>query len=483
MDCIITITTFIIILTQDNKQSLLLSNNLLLTGTGNSFITPFQEWNIENNNEECGTNHQCIKYPIKRLQKFDSKDGSVFYAQLYFYNYAGHYCSITTLSFYLPSVFPPRAGVIFDVLPDSKPTYQDVDFIIDSNQFCVAWNGFDHHENVRLQLGLGTSPGIDDSIPFQDVPSNKTNFICKSLPLSDKIKKYFATVKASCSGGETLSFSDGFVLLNKTNILKSMFVYRGENCVTTLKLRMINRTSHYEIESYQPLKYGKIYSIFATENITINDPSVLTMETRQLSEYMVFRFVPLRTIYRINMSLYEIPLENINKTNVLLYQCNPFLKSQISQTLIPVHWTFDTDFSEFLTNFKTAICKYHNGKCTKEVVYHNGGKTASFNFTGRFPAGTYKAFVKPCFGNLCLSSASSKTFSVGYSTSPKVRFNSKASINGRRLNVSLTIDEYFCYTNESALIYRYAVFPDSCGQTSISDWKWTVGISLKRQVI
>jgi hypothetical protein len=43
-----------------------------------------------------------------------------------------------------------------DVYPDIKPPYQDTDVAFNTTDYCFAWRGFGHHENVQLMAGIGT---------------------------------------------------------------------------------------------------------------------------------------------------------------------------------------------------------------------------------------------------------------------------------------------------------------------------------------
>ena len=111
-------------------------------GLENKYISPFLEWNIKSHGGQCGLEYQCIRYPIHRLQKYDSPLGGLFFAQLHAYNYAGHYCSVKSVPIGLPSLLPPASGIVLDLYPDALPPYRDTDVIFNPTKFCFIWKGF-----------------------------------------------------------------------------------------------------------------------------------------------------------------------------------------------------------------------------------------------------------------------------------------------------------------------------------------------------
>ncbi|CAG2236399.1 unnamed protein product [Mytilus edulis] len=199
-------------------------------GTTDKFVTSFLEWNIKTHAGQCGPGYQCITYPVSRLQRYNTRFSSLFYAELHVYNYAGHYCTLTSLSIHLLHWFPPSSGIVLDVLPNSIRPYIDVDVIFDTNEYCFAWTGFDHLENVQLQVGIGTKRYIDNVIQFHSITENEDGMTCAILLNASIEVEYFVTIKASCSGGTHSDSSDGFIFLERNSVTSSMHVFHGDLC-------------------------------------------------------------------------------------------------------------------------------------------------------------------------------------------------------------------------------------------------------------
>ena len=165
-------------------------------------------------------------------------DGDPFFVQLHVYNYAGHFCSLKSAEFRIPSLFPPRQGIVMDINQDTiKPPYYDTDVIFHSKTFCFAWNGFGHHEIITFQAGLGTKKQGDDIIQFHNI-NNDSGFLCENGHNISYNQKYFVTIKVSCSGGTIMVSSDGFTLLNSTAVASSLEVLHGDVCdeVNTIRI-------------------------------------------------------------------------------------------------------------------------------------------------------------------------------------------------------------------------------------------------------
>ncbi|KAJ8312968.1 hypothetical protein KUTeg_010341 [Tegillarca granosa] len=118
------------------------------------FVTPFLQWKINESPNCTDLQGHCILYPVHRLQYYDTELSLPFSFELHVYNYAGHYCSVKSKQFSLPSKFPPGHGVVYDIDPrkdtnDKRTT--DTDYTTTANKFCVSWTGFWHHKDVTFK--------------------------------------------------------------------------------------------------------------------------------------------------------------------------------------------------------------------------------------------------------------------------------------------------------------------------------------------
>jgi hypothetical protein len=224
---------------------------------------------------QCGLEYQCIRYPIHRLQKYDSPLGGLFFAQLHVYNYAGHYCSVKSVPIGLPSLLPPASGIVLDIYPDVLPPYRDTDVIFNSTKFCFMWKGFHHHDDVHLQIGLGNGKTLDNVVQFHSIAAKEQTLICEQLVNVIQNEKYFVTIKASCSGGTTSVSSDGFTILNATGISSALKVFHGtigdstnEIKINEIRTKMDNFRELYLSNHLIP---GTVYSlkIFSNSNQSV----------------------------------------------------------------------------------------------------------------------------------------------------------------------------------------------------------------------
>ena len=160
---------------------------------------------------------------------------------LHIYNNAGHSITVKTPDFVIPSTYPPGKAQVIDLDPEnfnnaniSGIRYTDVNAHLSPNDVCAAWTGFKHHENVTLEFGVGSSQGTDDLYSFSAI--NDSNYHCvtsQQLPIN---KQLYVSIRASCTGGTTISSSDGVIIFNKDSVLNDLGVKTGPVCTDSKPL-------------------------------------------------------------------------------------------------------------------------------------------------------------------------------------------------------------------------------------------------------
>ena len=190
-------------------------------------MSPLLEWRLDSSKTCSNFSGGCIRYPLRALQKHDTDLGLPFKMTLFVHNNAGHFVVIDTASFQLPSRYPPGHAVVVDTDPETNDT-RDVDYHFTLNRLCARWAGLRHHENVVLEIGVGNTSIADNVIPFYTTNATQTH--CLSHPKLVPGINYFFLLRATCSGGSTISSSNGITIINQTELLNSLDVHVGDRC-------------------------------------------------------------------------------------------------------------------------------------------------------------------------------------------------------------------------------------------------------------
>lgn len=403
----------------------------------------------------------------------------MFYAELHVYNYAGHYCTLTSLSIHLPSLFPPSSGIVLDVLPNSIRPYIDVDVIFDTNEYCFAWTGFDHLENVQLQVGIGTKRYIDNVIQFHSITENEDGMTCAILLNASIDVEYFVTIKASCSGGTHSDSSDGFIFLERNSVTSSMHVFHGDLCESKVKLesqisQFLSTNNTFDIYVKENLLPGSVYVLYSSKNVEILNTDVYIKHERRTSNKTIIHFLPITPSAKLSISFNNNHTNLTNSVDITLIECDTDQAVQLSRTLIPIHWSLERRYSQYISHFLAAVCRSFDNQCIDEFIFTNIGNHSVYNFNGHFTEGYYKAAVRPCFGQTCLPYILSKEFAIE-TISNRVH-NVEATVIPGILcaNTTITASSFVCSDRKVttyALAYRWALFSDHQGQNMISSWK------------
>ena len=429
----------------------------------------------------------CIQYPLHHLQKHDSENSLHFFFELYIYNTAGHFTMVKTKTFTLPSRFPPGNATVFDLNPDNQEIQTDVDFHAASQQACVYWNGFYHHRNVTLYVGIGHKPHLDDVVQFAKVEQNP---VCINSSALRSNKKYFTSVKAECSGGTTVSSSDGFVIINDDNEQYSVNVYDGNPCrdneILTGILHPLTQNNTLYGFKIERLVVGIEHTLVITSSyINFVSAGISSHSALIIGKYTTGRsvsFIPVVPDPELILDKHLFTPANIQG---FVRQCINDIDFQSSTFQYPMHWNMNGVVEQHVTHFAISIneivCNNMSDYCISEM--------ASTTVPGRLRNYTWtrlslthnsftKASIQPCFENICFNSK----FSNGVRVIQKPSIVSLAAEIGnedKSLNctrVSVNIDAA-CDESNSPVMFQWYLAKQRVGHKKIT----SVNTVLKEQ--
>ncbi|WAR31803.1 hypothetical protein MAR_034345 [Mya arenaria] len=242
-------------------------------------VTPYQEWRLDSSSPCPSYSGGCFRYPLRRLQLQDTDNNLEFYINMHVYNNAGHYLSVTSRPFQLSSRYTPQQTVISDIDPLANNSIMDVDAHFTKEVLCAKWKDFSHHENLTLEVGVGLSNATDDVINFQLI-SNNNSYCLHSNAIRPNIK-YVFLLKSSGSGGVSVSFSDGIMILDKNEIMHSLSVSIGYECsnqiANTYDVTLANNSARVTIKG--PLHVGQRYTInIPYKAVVTSDDGIVSAE-------------------------------------------------------------------------------------------------------------------------------------------------------------------------------------------------------------
>ncbi|XP_071081006.1 uncharacterized protein [Haliotis cracherodii] len=359
----------------------------------------------------------CIQYPLVPLQHQDSELGKTCLFELYVYNSAGHFTTVRTGSIRLPSLFPPGPAVVVDVDPSDVDSLIDVDF---HQQYsaCAHWSGFKHHRNVTFEIGLGSSAGMDDVVEFTGVTRLDTLTACINSSSLKLFARYFTSIRAKCSGGGTVSSSDGFMIVD--DIPHSISVNDGPGCELNEEIWVnyldLHNLSHHMIVNVtfdKPLHLGHHYStvlrnITTFKGFTFLSDDVFTTGSNVVdnSTYQV-QFFPLTTNPKFQLSV-----SNGSSLNIYMYRCVQDVDYMVSTTSYTLHWESNSKYMKLATHYHLELlertCNNESSETCVNIIRATtvkAGRGIAHLINLNLKTGQhYLASVSPCFGHICLSS-------------------------------------------------------------------------------
>ncbi|XP_046569942.1 uncharacterized protein LOC124278267 [Haliotis rubra] len=406
----------------------------------------------------------------------DSELNKAFLFELYVYNSAGQFTLVTTEGITVPSKFPPGHGLVYDIDPMDVDGKDDVDFHSTLKKSCVKWNGFLHHRDVQFEVALGSAVNGSDISPFRSV--NGTSACITSSSIKPRVK-YYATVRATCSGGSSYASSDGFIIIDQPNDDQFAFeVFDGVSCdmdtsVISVLARKTDESSDINItRSYVPsasLGIGQRYLVKCqlSLNGTLRSDDVFFVSNLSTAGKMqdldTYEFVPLT-----NYPRFYITNAADDIGNSTIHMCSLDIDYTLSKNKVSSFWKYNGPWKVLTTHFQAVLkermhCK-NSTQCYKTVsgVFVNGGTNyADFTNIVLEKGKVYQVFVRPCFDSVCLAWKSSDGIKV-LSGLPKV--TTTASFTNRSISschaVTIHVENTECEEEPgdlSTIIYRWSV--------------------------
>ena len=207
------------------------------------------------------------------------------------FNNAGHYLSISTKTFKIPSRYPPKLSLVYDMDPEflDVTPLTDVDVHFKSSVLCASWTDFSHHEVVSYEVGVGLTNYTDDIIPFQ--PVNETKYVCLNSSAIQENTPYFFLLRSTCSGGSTVSSSDGVTVLDGDDIRNALVVQPGINCFGKKHDYISLQTNRTVIWKPKSLLVGQTYVItLYISEFDIHSDDAKIRKTRNSGELLMIPF-------------------------------------------------------------------------------------------------------------------------------------------------------------------------------------------------
>ncbi|CAC5386466.1 unnamed protein product [Mytilus coruscus] len=142
---------------------------------------------------------------------------------------------------YIHDVQLPAEGVVLDIDTQDFSTdiplkdIQDLDFQTSTSSIAARWSGFAHpHLDVTYSISIGTTMGGSNVVSMKDVG---TSLAHQETGLSlTPYQKYYLTVTAVTTVGNTAISSDGVTVVTENDVLSGVSIYDGEPCNMTDKM-------------------------------------------------------------------------------------------------------------------------------------------------------------------------------------------------------------------------------------------------------
>lgn len=461
----------------DSEQKSQMEQIFLQIFNNESSVTPLLEWRLDSSRPCLNFTGGCIRYPLKKLQAHDNDLGLEFYTKMTVYNNAGHFTQIITKSFQLPSRYPTGHAVIVDIDPSQLDTLpiRDVNFHFTQNTLCAHWSGFKHHESIFLELGIGTN-GISDNV-VKFAPINNTNSHCVHSPYLNIGVQYFVLVQSTCSGGRTVSSSNGVTVLNQTRVTNSLHVKMGKDCfsdkVTSATISSDKGKALLILS--KAIQVGRTY-ILQVENKThvksqfaVLSEDIKAVNDKILDGKSIISFIPSRETLNLTLKFQE---STINETIfVTLRLCHSEMYHSLDDQL-SAHWYHSIGNARGFT-YKVAILPGDNETLSVSSSYVDVGNSTShtFNEISLESGKHYMIAVKACTNARCIGPVVSSEFitEVGRPVGTVIAAESSVSDVPPCWNVTLTWIEF--NTIGRIVMYQWAISNDDSGNRLVSNWE------------
>ena len=397
----------------------------------------------------------------------------MFYFELSVFNTAGLHTKIHSEKFMVPSIFPPGDGIVLEVNPNDLNSNIDIDFAPMQDGVCASWFGFHHHQSVSFEVGIGSTPGLDNVLSFTTVNSSS---VCLSGIELREFRRYYTTVKASCSGGQTVSSSDGFVLVNMSSSEELIQVHDGIRCSDEPILEIKNNQSaDVDLVTFsEPLDIHKIFTIsVAVSNrsipIIIVSSDVIWTNDGVLHPTDIYRrsFIPLTQFPK-----FEVDSQSLALT-IDIRQCGENMNYSDSLSRYSVYWDVSPEVESFVTLFIASILEDNPDKpYTVRVTPSYKTKTTAhiFQNLNLVNSKKYRAKIDACFGTICIPAV----YSTGLLIESIPPIPGKAGVTlgqtyDNCTDVSFDIEPFRCDHSGDAKGYTFDLVTGYLKQRTVTD--------------
>ena len=383
------------------------------------------------------------------------------------YNNAGYSITVKTPEFMIPSTYPPGKAQVMDLDPEnvndaniSGIRYTDVNVHLLPYKICAAWWGFKHHENVTLEFGVGSSKGTDDLYSFSAINDSKYHCVTsQQLPIN---KQLYVSIRASCSGGVTISSSDGVIIFNKASVLKDLKVKGGLACTEFKPLCQRNGTV---TEGNGRLSVGRNYmlEIVSTNNSDIlGNFQQLDVHIKQINidgNQTQISFQPIAE---------DIVLQSLFNTSqgymysTALFDCHENPSAILEGETLTAHWNRYSQELAYEAAVIQHVCSNSSDlACTKYLTPFESTVDNAVNFSLMHvkPGEIYYIGVRPCLNTRCLDTV----LSTGIGVEPK--------------HIELTILEATALTVDPNCVNITVAF-DLLRDINISFYQWSLAMKI-----
>ena len=442
------------------------------------------EWR-QDSSKKCSGFQGCFKYSLAQLQRQDTDIGLKFFVIMYVYNIAGHFTTLKTSTFTIPSKYPPGNAVVQDVDPADMElnatkfttANKDVDAHFSFDTVCASWTGFKHQEYISVDFGIGTLNQTDNIHAFQSV--NNTGLHCLTSHLIPQNTKLFISLRATSSGGTTISRSDGVIIYdpvlawNKLQILDGLECFSNEHLISKLYIKTTNNTSEFA-KFNKSLNVGKMYTLRLTGNKQIASSSRI----ESLDVIVHHIDVKINHVDSVFQSLTSFPQFKVVSFSpfllheLQLYDCQDRISAQKDSHTITAHWIglappFNYDSAVVILRCPNIS----NGTCVEHVTPFQRSHVTSRRVSGLNlkPFVKYHVIVRPCLNKMCLKPKYSAGIYVEHDNKSLNILSAEISVDKR---IGIVIQ---CSDNYSNIVfYQWSISTPAThrnGTYSVVPWK------------
>ena len=344
---------------------------------------------------------------------------------MHVFNKAGHFLTIRTTEFTLPSMHAPAKTVIVDIDPDlANDTNNldldkvDIDAHLSSHKLCAAWHKFSNHGDIQVAFGAGTAKGQDDVYAFTDIGT--LNKYCVTSPNIPNDVKLFVTIRATSTGGVTDSSSDGVIIFSETRVLEQLKVFDGPQCFTkNNSLGEIAYAPNQVMKMLSVLRDGAVYTLHIEgQDLLQADVDIQDFEfhvqniLNDSNDYIDIIFQPYNDTNEL--SLPPISTTDAYAMTAYVYNCVNDIITQIDRSSLHGHWNGISEYFTYETAAVTSVCNNDTDKCTKFLTPYSKsiGEDIKIADLSLAVFGTYHIAVRPCLNSKCLNATLSSGVSI-----------------------------------------------------------------------